>query len=123
MIRRKFFENEAAISGPILKILIIIVFLLVVVGIASFISLVWGLFAFIGICLLVGAAFVLFMKKGKVTFKPNSAFMWLLILGIVLVVISPVVGQLFGNPTIDFSVIPGTRLISMNLLGSTCVSC
>jgi hypothetical protein len=49
--------------------------------------------------------------------------MWLLILGIVLIAISPVIGQFFGNPTIDFSIIPGTKLLSMNLLGSTCVTC
>jgi len=114
---RELLSNNEALTGPVLKLVLVVAFILVIVGIASFISLVWGIFAFIGVCLLVGSAFILIMEKGKVTIAVNSPFTWLLILGIVCVVLSPVLGAVTGNPTIDFSVIPGMKSLSMNLFG------
>jgi hypothetical protein len=113
---RELLSNNEAFSGPVLKLLLIVAFILVIVSIGAFISLLWGLFSFIGLCLLVGAAFVLIIEKGKVTIAVNSVFTWLLILGIVCAVLSPFLGSITGNPTIDFSVIPGAKAFSMNLL-------
>lgn len=109
---KKLNQNDEAVI-PI--ILIFVLFVITIILIPIIISLTYGLLTFVGLCLLVASAFVLFKEKGKVTFTRNSVFMWLVIFGVLLVAIGPFTSQML--PTIDFSVIPGAEKISLNLLG------
>ena len=98
---RKLKKDNDAVLGLLFTLLIFIVGIVVLI---SIISLVFGIFTFIGICLLAAAAFILFMKKGVVTFAPKSPFLWLLVIGIILVVFGQVVMDI---GSIDLSAIPG----------------
>jgi len=91
----------ATIGGLLLFVVIGIVILAVV-------TLVFGIFTLIGACLLIAAAFVLYMKKGAVTFAPNSVFMWLLFIGLILVCFGQFVMDI---GSIDLRVIPGLEAL------------
>lgn len=99
-------DNDALIGIGILGV--ILVFIIVGVLIISIISIVWGIFTLIGMCLLIGAAFILFMKKGAVTIAPNSVFMWLLIIGLILVFFGQVVMDI---GSVDLSAVPGLEAL------------
>ena len=87
-----------AVVASILVLIVGIILILVVTG------LVFGIFTLIGMCLLAGSAFILLMKKGAVAFTPNSPFMWLLIIGLIMLVFGQVVMDI---GSFDLSVIPG----------------
>lgn len=99
-------DNDALIGMGGLGV--ILVFIIVGVLIVSIISIVWGIFTLIGMCLLIAAAYILFMKKGAVTIAPNSLFMWLLIIGLILVFFGQVVMDI---GSVDLSTIPGLEAI------------
>lgn len=87
---------------------VILVFAIIGVLIIAIISIVWGIFTLIGMCLLIASAYILIMKKGAVTFAPNSVFMWMLIVGLILVFFGQFVMDI-GN--VDLSTIPGLEAI------------
>jgi len=99
-------DNSALIGMGILGV--ILVFFIIGVIALSIISIVWGIFTIIGAFLLFGAAFILFMKKGAVTIAPNSVFMWLLIIGLILVFFGQFVMDI---GSVDLSTIPGLEAI------------
>lgn len=99
-------DNSALIGMGFLGV--ILVFIIIGVVIISIISIVWGIFTLIGACLLIGAAFILFMKKGAVTIAPNSVFMWLLIIGLILVFFGQVVMDIGA---VDLSTVPGLEAL------------
>jgi len=107
-------DNDALIGMGILGV--ILVFIIVGVVIIAIISIVWGILTLIGMCLLIGAAFILIMKKGAVTFVPNSPFMWLLIIGLILVFFGQFVMEI---GSVDLSTIPGLEAIhnSIRVIG------
>lgn len=90
----------------------LLLFIVVGIIILAVVSLVFGIFTLIGMCLLIGAAFVLFMKKGAVTIAPHSVFMWLLIVGLILIGLGQTMSY-FGMDivTIDLRVIPGLEAL------------
>jgi len=104
-IRRLRKNEDAGVAIFSLKFLILILVAIVVIAIFS---LMFGIFTLIGLCLLIAAAFILWMKKGAVTVAPNSVFMWLLIAGVILVCFGQFVMDI-GN--IDLRVIPGLEAI------------
>jgi len=83
----KMKEDDDAIG---LMVGLLILFVIIILG-AVVLSFVLGLFGFIGICLLLASAYILFMAKGKVTIK--SPFFILLIAGLSLIFISQVAGM------------------------------
>jgi len=87
---------------------VILVFIIAGVVIVAVISIVWGVITLIGACLLIAAAYILYLKKGAVTIAPNSVFMWLLIIGLILVFFGQVVMNI-GN--VDLSAIPGLEAL------------
>ena len=95
-------HNDALIGMGMLGVLL--VFIVLGVIILAVISLVFGIFTLIGMCLLIASAFVLFMKRGAITIAPNSPFLWLLIGGLILVFFGQVVMDI---GSVDLSVIPG----------------
>lgn len=99
-------DNSALIGMGFLGV--ILVFIIIGVVILAIVSLVFGIFTLIGACLLIGAAAVLYMKKGAVTIAPNSVFMWLLIIGLILVFFGQFVMEI---GSVDLSVIPGLEAI------------
>jgi len=99
-------DNSALIGMGILGV--ILVFIIIGVLIIAIISIIWGIFTLIGMCILIGAAFVLIMKKGAVTIAPNSVFMWLLVIGLILVFFGQFVMDISA---VDLSVIPGLEAI------------
>ena len=98
----------------------IILFGAVAIIAIAIISLVFGIFTLIGMCLLIAAAFILWMKKGAVTIAPNSVFMWLLIFGLILMFFGQFVMDI---GSIDLRAIPGMEalhnLIRVNGGGET----
>ena len=58
---------------------------IIVIVVIAVLGLVFGILTLIGMCLLAAAAYMLYIKKGAVAFTPNSVFMWLLIIGLILV--------------------------------------
>lgn len=86
----------------------LLLFIVAGVIILALITLVFGIFTLIGMCLLIGAAFVLYMKKGSVTIAPNSVFMWLLISGLILLFFGQFVMDI---GSIDLGAVPGMETI------------
>jgi len=86
----------------------LLIFVVGIVVIMTLISIVWGIITIIGMCMLCGAAFVLLMKKGAVTIAPNSVFMWLLIIGLILVFFGQVVMDI---GSVDLRAIPGLEAL------------
>lgn len=80
----------------------LLIFIIAGVLIISVISIVWGILTLIGACLLIGAAYVLFVKKGAVTIAPNSVFMWLIIGGLILIFFGQVVMEI---GSVDLSIL------------------
>jgi len=99
-------DNSALIGMGFLGV--ILAFVIVGIVIIAIVSVVWGIFTLIGACLLIGAAFILFQKKGAVTFAPNSPFMWLLIIGLILVFFGQFVMEI---GSVDLSAIPGLEAL------------
>ena len=99
-------DNSALIGMGFLGV--ILVFCIIGVIVLSIISIVWGIFTLIGACLLIGAAFILFQKKGAVTIAPNSVFMWLLVIGLILMFFGQVVMDI---GSVDLSAVPGLEAI------------
>lgn len=83
-------------------------FIIGIVIIIALISLVFGVFTLLGVCFCAAAAFILLMKKGAVTIAPNSPFMWLLIIGLILVFFGQFVMDI---GSVDLSVVPGLEAI------------
>jgi len=98
--------NEAAI--PVQALGVILVFIVIGIIILAVVSLVFGIFTLIGACMLIGSAFILYMKKGAVTIAPNSVFMWLLIIGLILICFGQFVMDI---GTIDLRTIPGLEAL------------
>ena len=100
-------RNDSAMFGLGIGATILI-FLLVIVGISVSISLVWGVFTFIGMCLLVASAFILLNNPSELSKIQNpktwllSPFGLLLLLGILMVVV--------GLGTNDFTIIDYSAL-------------
>ena len=99
-------DNSALIGMGFLGV--ILVFIIIGVLIVSIISIVWGIFTLIGMCLLIASAYILIMKKGAVTIAPNSVFMWMLIIGLILVFFGQAVMDI---GSVDLSAIPGLEAI------------
>jgi hypothetical protein len=99
-------DNVALIGLGFLGV--ILIFIIGIVLVLSIISLVFGVLTLVGVCLCAAAAFILFMKKGAVTIAPNSPFMWLLIIGLILVFFGQFVMDI---GSVDLSVVPGLEAI------------
>jgi len=99
-------DNDALIGMGFLGV--ILVFIIVGVLIISIISIVWGIFTLIGMCLLIASAYILIMKKGAVVIAPNSVFMWMIIIGLILVFFGQFVMDI---GSVDLGVIPGLEAI------------
>lgn len=87
---------------------VILVFIIIGVIIIAVISIVWGIFTLIGMCLLIASAYILIMKKGAVTIAPNSVFMWMLIIGLILVFFGQVVMDI---GSVDLRAVPGLEAL------------
>lgn len=94
-------DNAVVSLLGVLPTLLLLVFGIIVILVIT--GLIFGIFTLIGICLLAAAAFVLYMKKGDVTIAPKSAFMWLLVIGLILAVFGQVVMDI---GSFDMSTIP-----------------
>lgn len=100
---KKADDSGVAIAfGGILLAGVIVIIVIAVIG------LVFGIFTLIGMCLLAAAAYILFVKKGAVTFAPNSVFMWLLIIGLILVCFGQFVMDI---GSVDLKAVPGFETI------------
>jgi len=104
-----------ALSPCIILPIIGIIFLIIVMIIAGIISLVWGIFGLVGFSFLCAAAFILLMNKGKVTMTLASPFVWCVIIGIIMMILSALQMEAYY---VDLSFIPGLSSYSMNIFGT-----
>jgi len=92
----------------------IIILGIIIIVVASLLSLMWGFSGFVGFCLLAGSGYLLYKEKGKVKMAVNSPFAWCLVVGIILIFFSAVGLDVMPN-AINFSVLPWSGY-SLNLL-------
>lgn len=95
------------INIGIFGIIIIIVAALIIAGI---ISLVIGFLGFVGLCFLIAGAYLFLIKKGDVTITKSSPFIFCILLGLVLIVLSSVGLEIMQ---LDLSGIPGLQQLHM----------
>ena len=107
---RNINNTEDASINITIGIFGIIIIAIVGLIIAAMISIVIGFLGFIGLCFLVAAAYLLLTKKGNVSITKSSPFIFCIILGLILIVLSSVGLDIMQ---IDLSVIPGLKELHM----------
>lgn len=107
---KKKYNNDLAAVGIIGLVVIFLVVLVVPLIIVGIISLVIGFLGFIGLCFLCAAAYLLYKNKGNVTISKTSPFLFCVILGISLIILSSVGLEI---AQLDFSNVPGLSELHM----------